>query len=103
MKTNRLLLFLSLTCAAAALAVDPPPDGGYPNQNTAEGEDSLFNLTTGLTRTSSARYKERVKPMDKSSGALLSLKPVIFHYKKELDTQAIPQFGLAAEDVAKVG
>jgi uncharacterized coiled-coil protein SlyX len=25
-----------------ARAVDPPPDGGYPNQNTAEGEDALF-------------------------------------------------------------
>ena len=48
MKTNRLLLFLSLTYAVTALAVDPPPDGGYPNQNTAEGEDALFSLTTGI-------------------------------------------------------
>jgi len=37
MKTNELLLLLSLTCVATALAVDPPPDGGYPNGNTAEG------------------------------------------------------------------
>ena len=35
----------------AALAVDPPPDGGYPNQNTAEGEDALFSLTTGTDNT----------------------------------------------------
>jgi hypothetical protein len=28
-------------------AVDPPPDGGYPNDNTAEGTDALFSLTTG--------------------------------------------------------
>ena len=27
--------------AATALAVDPPSDRGYPNQNTAEGEDAL--------------------------------------------------------------
>ena len=37
-------------CALAvttARAVVPPPDGGYPNGNTAEGEDALFSLTTG--------------------------------------------------------
>ena len=32
-------------------AVDPPPDGGYPNENTAEGDDALFNLTTGTGNT----------------------------------------------------
>ena len=26
----------------AALAVDPPPDGGFPNQNTAEDDDAPF-------------------------------------------------------------
>jgi hypothetical protein len=40
--------------------------------------------------------------MDKASEAILSLKPVTFHYKKALDPSAIPQFGLVAEDVAKV-
>ena len=54
------------------------------------------------TITSSARFKEAVKPMDKSSEVLLSLRPVTFRYKKELDPQAIPQFGLVAEDVAKI-
>src|SRR5204863_438364 len=34
-----------------ARAVDPPPDGGYPNQNTAEGEDAPFSLTTGADNT----------------------------------------------------
>jgi hypothetical protein len=29
-------------------AVTPPPDGGYPGDNTAEGTDALFNLTTGV-------------------------------------------------------
>ena len=41
-------------------------------------------------------------PMNDASDALLSLKPVTFRYKKELDPKAIPQFGLVAEDVAKV-
>jgi len=40
--------------------------------------------------------------MDKASEAILALKPVTFHYKKELDPDGIPQFGLVAEDVEKV-
>jgi trimeric autotransporter adhesin len=51
---------------------------------------------------SSARFKKDIKPMDKASEAILALKPVPFHYKKELDLEGIPQFGLVAEDVAKV-
>ncbi len=54
------------------------------------------------TITSSARYKEAIQPMAKSSEALLSLEPVTFRYKKELDSAGIPQFGLVAEQVAKV-
>ena len=34
-----------------AQAVDPPPDGGYPGGNTAEGTDALFTLTTGVSNT----------------------------------------------------
>src|SRR5438477_6714266 len=34
-----------------ARAVDPPPDGGYPNQNTAEGDGALFSLTSGGQNT----------------------------------------------------
>ena len=54
------------------------------------------------TTTSSARFKEAIKPMDKASEAILSLKPVTFHYKHELDPAGAPQFGLVAEEVAKV-
>ena len=53
------------------------------------------------TSTSSARFKDEIKPMDKASEALLSLKPVTFHYKRELDPAGIPQFGLVAEEVEK--
>ena len=38
--------------------------------------------------------------MDKASEAVLSLRPVSFHYKT--DTKGTPQFGLIAEEVAKV-
>jgi trimeric autotransporter adhesin len=54
------------------------------------------------TVQSSARFKEAIKPMDKSSEAILALKPVTFRYKKELDPDSIPQFGLVAEEVEKV-
>jgi len=40
--------------------------------------------------------------MDKASEAILALKPVTFRYKQELDPEGIPQFGLVAEEVAKV-
>jgi hypothetical protein len=54
------------------------------------------------TKGSSARFKQAIKPMDKASEAILALKPVTFHYKKDLDPEGIPQFGLVAEDVEKV-
>ena len=54
------------------------------------------------TTTSSACFKDDIKPMDKASEAILALKPVTFHYKQEIDPESIPQFGLVAEDVEKV-
>jgi Chaperone of endosialidase len=54
------------------------------------------------TATSSARFKDEIKPMDKASEAILELQPVTFRYKHELDPDGIPQFGLVAEQVEKV-
>ncbi len=51
---------------------------------------------------SSARFKDKIKPMDKASEAILALKPVTFRYKHDLDPEGIPQFGLVAEQVEKV-
>jgi hypothetical protein len=51
---------------------------------------------------SSERFKAAIKPMDKASEAILALKPVSFRYKHEVDPKGIPQFGLVAEQVAKV-
>src|SRR6266508_1730512 len=57
MKTKTPLLFatLALLCLAAtepkAQAVSPPPDGGYPGGNTAEGQSALLSRTTGLYNT----------------------------------------------------
>ena len=38
------LACFGLSPMAQALLPPPPPDGGYPNQNTAEGDDALFSL-----------------------------------------------------------
>jgi len=52
------------------------------------------------TASSSRRFKNEIKAIDQASEAILALKPVTFHYKS--DKRDTPQFGLIAEEVAKV-
>jgi hypothetical protein len=52
------------------------------------------------TASSSERFKKDIEPMDKASEVLLGLRPVTFHYKS--DKTNTPQFGLIAEELAKV-
>jgi hypothetical protein len=68
------------------------------------GTQVVVNASTGKlgVASSSIRFKEAIKPMDKASEAILRLKPVIFRYKEEIDLDGIPQFGLIAEEVEKV-
>jgi Chaperone of endosialidase len=49
--TVLLLALCSFALCSALQAVTPAPDGGYPNRTTAEGENALFNLTTGIDNT----------------------------------------------------
>ena len=51
---------------------------------------------------SSERFKEEIKPMDNASEPILEVEPVTFHYKKEIDPNAVAQFGLVAEKMASV-
>src|SRR6185503_15262179 len=71
---------------------------------TASGGTAVFVNSDGKlgTNTSSARFKEEIKPMGEASETILALKPVSFRYKKHIDPQRFPQFGLIAEDVEKV-
>jgi Chaperone of endosialidase len=70
---------------------------------TSGGTAVLINASGRLgTTTSSRRFKEDIKPMDEASEALLELKPVTFHYKKDIDPEGRSQFGLVAEEVEKV-
>jgi hypothetical protein len=52
------------------------------------------------TIASSERFKKDIAGMENASDAILSLRPVTFHYKT--DSKGTPQFGLIAEEVAKV-
>ena len=52
------------------------------------------------TVSSSRRFKNEIKPVGEVSKAILELHPVTSQYKS--DAQNTPQFGLIAEDVAKV-
>jgi trimeric autotransporter adhesin len=40
--------------------------------------------------------------MDKASEVILAVRPVTFHYTKELDPESIQHFGLVVEDVDRV-
>jgi hypothetical protein len=46
-----LVALTDLALSSIAQAVSPSPDGGYPNQNTAEGSSALQSLTSGFANT----------------------------------------------------
>ena len=89
---------------------------GHPGRDVSHScfIDNIFGVTSGGvgvfinsfgrlgTMTSSKRFKEQIKPMNQTSEALFALKPVTFHYKKDIDPEGTSQFGLVAEDVFKV-
>ncbi len=76
---------------------------GIFGQTSANGVQVLISSDNKLgTMTSSKRFKQDIKPMDKASETLFSLKPVSFRYKKEIDPAGTSQFGLVAEEVEKV-
>jgi len=80
------------TATYVAGIFDATASGGTPVYITSDGQLG--------TSSSSGRFKKGIKPMDKVSEAILALEPVTFEYKN--DSKGTPQFGLVAEDVAKV-
>ena len=75
--------------------VQPPVNGS--EYVTVRLADGLLGHTS-----SSKRYKEDVKPMDTASEMLYRLKPVTYRYNKDIDPSQSLDYGLVAEDVAKV-
>jgi Chaperone of endosialidase len=77
--------------------------GNIFGQASASGIAVLINGNGRLgTTTSSKRFKEDIKSMDKASETLFAFRPVTFHYTREIDPVGKSQFGLVAEDVEKV-
>src|SRR5215813_15060471 len=77
--------------------------GSVFGQASVAGAAVFINSSGKLgTSTSSRRFKEDIKPMEKTSEAHFALRPVTFLYKKAIDPGATHQFGLVAEEVEKV-
>jgi Chaperone of endosialidase len=76
---------------------------GIQGQTTAAGAAVYIDSTGKLgTLTSSRRFKDDIRQMGSTSDVLLSLQPVTYHYKPQIDPKGTAQFGLVAEDVARV-
>src|SRR5215813_13854463 len=97
----------NVICIGDGLDADDVSDSCYINNiflaTSTNGIGVLVNGQGKLgTTTSSRRFKDDIKPMDDASKALFALKPVSFHYKKNIDPAGTSQLGLVAEDVEKV-
>lgn len=60
----------SLGLLPLAEALSPPPDGGYPGGNTAEGQNALFSLTTGTYNTAIGFFSLRTNSTNRFNTAL---------------------------------
>src|SRR6478672_8866687 len=112
--------FMVFVLAQRTQAVNPPPDGDNADFGNTTASNvivigTIFGATSSNgtavfinsdgrlgTISSSWRVKEAIEPMDQASEILFALKPVRFHYRTEIDPTGTSQFGLVAEDVAKV-
>jgi len=74
---------------------------GIFNKAVSGGSQVLINSAGQLgTAVSSARYKRDIQTMGENSQGVYQLRPVTFRYKQ--DAQGARQYGLVAEEVAKV-
>ncbi len=71
---------------------------------TSSGGAAVYVNSSGQlgTLTSSRRFKTDIQDMGQASEEILSLRPVTFRYKPEIDPQGATQFGLIAEEVNEV-
>jgi len=73
------------------------------NNSPITGSAVLINSSGQLgVLLSSQRYKENIQDMGNASDALMQLRPVTFRYKQEADGRKSLNYGLIAEEVAKI-
>jgi len=76
---------------------------GVSGRTSASGVAVFINTSGQLgTITSSRRFKHEIVDMGEESDLLMKLRPVAFYYKPEVDETQTRQYGLVAEEVAKV-
>ena len=76
---------------------------GINGATSSSGVAVFVNASGQLgTTTSSARFKDDIQNMGDRTNALMKLRPVRFRYKKDIDPSGLEQYGLVAEEVAKV-
>ena len=63
------LTWFALSPVAQAQLPSPTPDGGYPNDNTAEGTNALFSLTTGSQNTANGSVALEMNTMGSANTA----------------------------------
>jgi uncharacterized coiled-coil protein SlyX len=71
--------------------------------NQPGGSQAVYVNAEGKlgAQVSSGRFKDEIKPMEKASEVIYSLKPVSFRYKAEIEPTRARSFGLIAEEVEK--
>jgi len=84
----------ALSPTAQALLPPPAPDGGYPGENTAEGSNALFNLTSGANNTAlgfSALLRDTTGNQNTATGtqALAGGVPMVGNYNTANGFQAL--------------
>jgi hypothetical protein len=109
-----------VTSASGVVCIGAGTTGAFPNVNnttyirnvgstiqpTSAGVVDFVTVRLSDNRlghtSSSLRYKEGVKPMDKASELIYQLKPVTYRFKKDIEPSQNLDYGLIAEDVAKI-
>jgi trimeric autotransporter adhesin len=72
--------------------------------NQSGGSQAVYVNSEGKlgAQVSSRRFKDEIQPIEQASKVIYGLKPVSFHYKKEIEPTRPLGFGLIAEEVEKI-
>ena len=95
-RQNLIHILIGILCIGLlprAQAVVPPPDGGYPNFTTAEGDHALQALTLGLGNTAMGTFRSFASPLAAST-PLLALERLILTPRIQIRPLALQRFCL---------